>query len=144
MVKADVLRDEDAWANLNRPQCAGGLHLLLHVSGVCGADHHWVRALLQHEQFVAAADVYLDCAADGRRDGRALLAPPVPVVFCTFIIVHVYLAFYHDYIEGRGTISSIVGGWKFDREKPKDSEQIESKKQQTFWLTFFKRSILAE
>jgi len=37
--------------------------------------------------------------------------------FVTFVIVHVYLAFYHDYIEGRGTISSIVGGWKFEREK---------------------------
>jgi Ni/Fe-hydrogenase 1 B-type cytochrome subunit len=39
--------------------------------------------------------------------------------FVVFIIVHVYLSFYHDYIEGRGTISSIVGGWKFDREKRK-------------------------
>jgi Ni/Fe-hydrogenase 1 B-type cytochrome subunit len=37
--------------------------------------------------------------------------------FVCFVIVHVYLAFYHDYIEGRGTISSIVGGWKFEREK---------------------------
>jgi Ni/Fe-hydrogenase 1 B-type cytochrome subunit len=37
--------------------------------------------------------------------------------FVTFVIIHVYLAFYHDYIEGRGTISSIVGGWKFEREK---------------------------
>jgi len=37
--------------------------------------------------------------------------------FVTFVIVHVYLAFYHDYIEGRGTISSIIGGWKFEREK---------------------------
>ncbi len=35
--------------------------------------------------------------------------------FVVFIIVHVYLAFYHDYIEGRGTVSSIIGGWKFDR-----------------------------
>ena len=43
--------------------------------------------------------------------------------FVTFVIVHIYLAFYHDYIEGRGTVSSIIGGWKFDRvesgEKPK-------------------------
>jgi Ni/Fe-hydrogenase 1 B-type cytochrome subunit len=39
--------------------------------------------------------------------------------FVTFVIIHVYLAFYHDYIEGRGTVSSIIGGWKFDRvEKP--------------------------
>ncbi len=36
--------------------------------------------------------------------------------FVVFMIVHIYLAFYHDYIEGRGTISSIVGGWKFHRE----------------------------
>ena len=42
--------------------------------------------------------------------------------FVSFIIVHVYLAFYHDYIEGRGTISSIVGGWKFEREKGKDEK----------------------
>jgi len=32
-------------------------------------------------------------------------------------IIHVYLVFYHDYVEGRGTTSSMVGGWKFvDRE----------------------------
>ena len=37
--------------------------------------------------------------------------------FVAFIIVHIYLSFYHDYIEGRGTISSMVGGWKFDRVK---------------------------
>lgn len=37
--------------------------------------------------------------------------------FLLFIIVHVYLAFYHDYIEGRGTVSSIIGGWKFERRK---------------------------
>jgi len=34
--------------------------------------------------------------------------------FILFILVHVYLVFYHDYIEGRGTTSSMVGGWKFD------------------------------
>ncbi|MBK6795750.1 MAG: Ni/Fe-hydrogenase, b-type cytochrome subunit [Acidobacteria bacterium] len=36
--------------------------------------------------------------------------------FVLFIIVHIYLVFYHDYIEGRGTTSSMVGGWKFQRE----------------------------
>ena len=35
--------------------------------------------------------------------------------FILFVIVHVYLVFYHDYIEGRGTTSSMVGGWKFVR-----------------------------
>ncbi len=33
--------------------------------------------------------------------------------FIVFTVVHVYLAAYHDYIEGRGVISSMVGGWKF-------------------------------
>jgi Ni/Fe-hydrogenase 1 B-type cytochrome subunit len=36
--------------------------------------------------------------------------------FIVFTIIHVYLVFYHDYVEGRGTVSSMVGGWKFERE----------------------------
>lgn len=36
--------------------------------------------------------------------------------FVVFAIIHVYLVFYHDYVEGRGTTSSMVGGWKFQRE----------------------------
>ncbi len=36
--------------------------------------------------------------------------------FIVFTIIHVYLVFYHDYVEGRGTTSSMVGGWKFERE----------------------------
>ena len=36
--------------------------------------------------------------------------------FIIFVIAHVYLVFYHDYIEGRGTTSSIIGGWKFERD----------------------------
>ena len=34
-------------------------------------------------------------------------------VFVLFIMIHVYLVFYHDYVEGRGEISSMGGGWKF-------------------------------
>ncbi len=33
--------------------------------------------------------------------------------FIVFSIVHVYLVFYHDYVEGRGELSSMAGGWKF-------------------------------
>jgi Ni/Fe-hydrogenase 1 B-type cytochrome subunit len=33
--------------------------------------------------------------------------------FIIFSILHVYLVFYHDYVEGRGVISSMAGGWKF-------------------------------
>jgi Ni/Fe-hydrogenase 1 B-type cytochrome subunit len=37
--------------------------------------------------------------------------------FVTFSIIHVYLVFYHDYVEGRGTTSSMIGGWKFERDE---------------------------
>ncbi len=36
--------------------------------------------------------------------------------YVVFTLVHVYLVFYHDYVEGRGTTSSMVGGWKFERD----------------------------
>ena len=36
--------------------------------------------------------------------------------FVVFAIVHVYLVFYHDYVEGRGTTSSMAGGWKFEKD----------------------------
>ena len=36
--------------------------------------------------------------------------------FILFAIVHVYLVFYHDYVEGRGVLSSMAGGWKFIEE----------------------------
>ncbi|MBK8701660.1 MAG: Ni/Fe-hydrogenase, b-type cytochrome subunit [Saprospiraceae bacterium] len=45
-------------------------------------------------------------------------------LFILFTVIHVYLVFYHDYVEGRGEISSMGGGWKFieeeffEKEKP--------------------------
>ncbi len=36
--------------------------------------------------------------------------------YVVFALIHVYLGFYHDYVEGRGTTSSMVGGWKFERD----------------------------
>lgn len=38
-------------------------------------------------------------------------------LFVVFTIIHVYLVFYHDYVEGRGEISSMGGGWKFIEEE---------------------------
>ena len=35
--------------------------------------------------------------------------------FVVFVIIHVYLVFYHDFVEGRATTSSMVGGWKFEK-----------------------------
>ncbi len=37
--------------------------------------------------------------------------------FIIFSMIHVYLVFYHDYVEGRGVTSSMVGGWKFIEEE---------------------------
>jgi Ni/Fe-hydrogenase 1 B-type cytochrome subunit len=34
-------------------------------------------------------------------------------LFIVYSFIHVYLVFYHDYIEARGVTSSMVGGWKF-------------------------------
>jgi len=36
--------------------------------------------------------------------------------FILFTIVHIYLVFYHDYIERCGVTSSMIGGWKFIEE----------------------------
>jgi hypothetical protein len=78
VIKADVLETK----MLHGAQRAGRPDLLRHVSGICFPDHHRLRSLFQHEQLVAATDVYLDCAADGRGIRRALLAPSFPVVLC--------------------------------------------------------------
>jgi len=37
--------------------------------------------------------------------------------FVVFTIMHVYLVFYHDYIEGRGDLSSMFGGYKFHKDE---------------------------
>lgn len=37
-------------------------------------------------------------------------------VFVVFIIIHLYLVVYHDLVEGRGTISSIIRGWKLEQQ----------------------------
>lgn len=37
--------------------------------------------------------------------------------FVLFAVAHIYLVFYHDYIERNGIASSMIGGWKFINEK---------------------------
>lgn len=37
--------------------------------------------------------------------------------FVIFTIIHVYLVFYHDYVEGRAEMSSMFGGWKFEKDE---------------------------
>ena len=43
--------------------------------------------------------------------------------FVLFGIVHTYMVFYHDYVEGRGVVSSMVGGWKFVEHPPEEEEK---------------------
>ncbi len=45
--------------------------------------------------------------------------------FVVFTIVHVYLVAYHDYVEGTGVTSSMVGGWKFVRRPRKRASRRE-------------------
>ncbi len=44
-------------------------------------------------------------------------------LFVLFTMIHVYLVFYHDYVEGHGVISSMVGGWKFLEKGQARAEQ---------------------
>jgi Ni/Fe-hydrogenase 1 B-type cytochrome subunit len=37
--------------------------------------------------------------------------------FMTFIVIHVYLVLYHDYVEARGEASSMISGYKFVRSE---------------------------
>lgn len=36
--------------------------------------------------------------------------------FIVFIIIHLYIVLFHEYVEARGTAASIISGWKFRRE----------------------------
>ena len=124
VIKTDVSADEAAWADLDRTQRAGrrsstsslfwrlwrsrspALHLYSSMSNsLIPRMFTWIVPLMGGEMSV--------------RYWHHLFL----WFFVTFIVVHVYLAFYHDYIEGRGTISSIVGGWKFDRVKPEKRDR---------------------
>ncbi len=54
-------------------------------------------------------------------------------IFLAFIVIHVYLVFYHDYVEARGEASAMISGFKFIRsERIKESEKeiIEKTKKQ--------------
>lgn len=42
--------------------------------------------------------------------------------FIIFTFIHVYLVAYHEYVEGHGVLTSIVGGWKFLPADHKDGK----------------------
>jgi Ni/Fe-hydrogenase 1 B-type cytochrome subunit len=43
-----------------------------------------------------------------------------------FTLIHVYLVFYHDWLEGRGEVSSMFGGYKFVRKERLKERLIEN------------------
>ena len=43
-------------------------------------------------------------------------------LFIIFTLIHVYLVFYHDWLEGRGESSSMISGYKFVRKERIESE----------------------
>ena len=45
-------------------------------------------------------------------------------VFIIFTLIHVYLVFYHDWLEGRGESSAMVSGYKFVRKERIDSDEL--------------------
>lgn len=45
-------------------------------------------------------------------------------LFIIFTLIHVYLVFYHDWLEGRGESSSMVSGYKFVRKERLEDEHI--------------------
>jgi Ni/Fe-hydrogenase 1 B-type cytochrome subunit len=51
-------------------------------------------------------------------------------LFIFFSMVHVYLVFYHDWLEGRGEVSSMFGGYKFvdERRIKKTADKTEKPK----------------
>jgi Ni/Fe-hydrogenase 1 B-type cytochrome subunit len=48
--------------------------------------------------------------------------------FILFAMVHMYLVFYHDYIERTGVTSSMIGGWKFVEEEAAIQHDKEAEK----------------
>jgi Ni/Fe-hydrogenase 1 B-type cytochrome subunit len=59
--------------------------------------------------------------------------------FILFAIAHVYIVFYHDYIERRGVTSSMIGGWKFIEEEIAEAEEKKDKRDSTAAETIRKK-----
>ncbi len=58
-------------------------------------------------------------------DGNTRLVHHITMwLIILFIIVHVYLVFYHEWIEGRGEVSSIFSGYKFVRKERVHEDEI--------------------
>lgn len=47
--------------------------------------------------------------------------------FIIFSIIHIYLVFFHDFVEARGELSSMSGGWKFIEDDAWEEELKDEK-----------------
>ena len=58
-------------------------------------------------------------------------------LFIFFAMVHVYLVFYHDWLEGRGEVSSMFGGYKFvcDERLKVAKDEVEVKNEEEIVAT---------
>lgn len=81
-------------------QCLTGFGLYAAMS------HSWIAGLFTWVPYVVGGDFAL------RQIHHITMW-----LFILFAIIHVYLVFYHDYVEGRGEVSSMTGGWKFIEEE---------------------------
>jgi Ni/Fe-hydrogenase 1 B-type cytochrome subunit len=45
-------------------------------------------------------------------------------LFIIFTLIHVYLVFYHDWLEGRGESSAMISGYKFVRKERLESDDL--------------------
>jgi Ni/Fe-hydrogenase 1 B-type cytochrome subunit len=45
-------------------------------------------------------------------------------LFIIFTLIHVYLVFYHDWLEGRGESSAMISGYKFVRKERIESDDL--------------------
>ncbi|WP_242084654.1 Ni/Fe-hydrogenase, b-type cytochrome subunit [Aestuariivivens sediminis] len=55
-------------------------------------------------------------------------------LFILFVLIHLYLVFYHDWLDGRGEVSSMFGGYKFvvgQRVKQKKTEPEQENTKET-------------
>lgn len=59
----------------------------------------------------------------GSEQNLRLFHYAVTWAFIVFTFIHVYLVFYHDYVEGHGVASSIIGGWKFMERHKVEAEE---------------------
>lgn len=67
-------------------------------------------------------------------------------IFISFVVVHVYLVLYHDYLEARGEASAMISGYKFVRaERLKEDEaEIISQSTSQMWSGASDEEILAK